>query len=100
MVMGFILPFALTFVAIPLESFIHSSRTVLGVVFVAFLKGVTFLLRLIGNFAKSMGAMIVGVYDLVIFGPLWLEGIIKTREPRDKSEDTKSIESTKEEAII
>jgi hypothetical protein len=46
-----------------------------------------------------MGAMIVGVYDLVIFGPLWLEGIIKTREPRDKSEDTKSIESTKEEAI-
>ncbi len=100
MVMGFILPFALTFVAIPLESFIHSSRTVLGVVFVAFLKGVTFLLRLIGNFAKSMGAMIVGVYDLVIFGPLWLEGIIKTREPRDKSEDTKSIENTKEEAII
>jgi hypothetical protein len=100
MVMGFILPFALTFVAIPLESFIHSSRTVLGVVFVAFLKGVTFLLRLIGNFAKSMGAMIVGVYDLVIFGPLWLEGIIKTREPRDESEDTKSIESAKKEAII
>src|SRR4029079_416272 len=28
--MGFILPFALTFVAIPLETFIHSLRTVLG----------------------------------------------------------------------
>ncbi|NIQ97122.1 MAG: hypothetical protein GWN87_25280, partial [Desulfuromonadales bacterium] len=32
MVMGFVLPFALTFVAIPLESFIHSSRTVIGIV--------------------------------------------------------------------
>ena len=29
--MGFILPFALAFVAIPLESFIHSLRTLLGV---------------------------------------------------------------------
>ena len=29
--MGFILPFALTFVAIPLETFVHSLRTVLGV---------------------------------------------------------------------
>src|SRR5690606_24457003 len=28
--MGFILPFALTFVAIPLETFVHSLRTVLG----------------------------------------------------------------------
>ena len=30
MIMGFILPFALAFIAIPLESFVHSSRTVLG----------------------------------------------------------------------
>ena len=30
MVMGFILPFALAFVAIPLESFVHSSRAVVG----------------------------------------------------------------------
>ena len=28
--MGFILPFALTFVAIPLETFVHSLRTVVG----------------------------------------------------------------------
>ena len=33
MVMGFILPFALTFVAIPLESFINSARTVGGASF-------------------------------------------------------------------
>ena len=34
MILGFILPFALAFVAIPLESFIHSARTVSGVVLV------------------------------------------------------------------
>ena len=54
MVMGFILPFALTFVAIPLESFIHSARTVGGIVFTASLRALAFTLRLIGNMAKQM----------------------------------------------
>ena len=36
--MGFILPFALVFVAIPLETFIHSLRTVLGVMLTAALR--------------------------------------------------------------
>ena len=36
--MGFILPFALTFVAIPLETFVHSLRTVLGLVGIGILR--------------------------------------------------------------
>eukprot|EP00903_Cladosiphon_okamuranus_P004268 g4266.t1 len=43
MIMGFVLPFALAFVAIPLESFIHSTRTVLGMVFVAVLRSIAVL---------------------------------------------------------
>ena len=44
--MGFILPFALTFVAIPLETFVHSLRTVLGVGAIGCLRGLAGALRL------------------------------------------------------
>lgn len=73
MVMGFILPFALTFVAIPLESFVHSARTVGGVGFTAFLRALAFILRLIGNMAKQLGNLLINVYDLIIMLPLWIE---------------------------
>jgi hypothetical protein len=73
MVMGFILPFALTFVAIPLESFIHSARTVGGVVFTASLRALAFVLRLVGNIVKQLGNVLVNVYDLIILLPLWIE---------------------------
>ncbi|MGH6916643.1 MAG: hypothetical protein ACREJ0_02965, partial [Geminicoccaceae bacterium] len=77
--MGFILPFALTFVAIPLETFIHSLRTVLGVCAVGFLRGLATLLRLFGAACRYLGRLVVDVYDVVIFLPLWLEQQIKTR---------------------
>ena len=84
MVMGFILPFALAFVAIPLESFVHSSRTVLGVILVGLLRGAAFLLRFVGNIAKSTGEILLKVYDLVVFAPLWLESVIVKNKPEKK----------------
>ena len=75
--MGFILPFALTFVAIPLESFVHSLRTVLGIAAVAFLRGLIWGLRLSGNVARFSGRMFINIYDLLIFAPLWVEQLIK-----------------------
>lgn len=74
--MGFILPFALTFIAIPLESFIHSSRTVMGVVMAAFLRVFAVTLRFMGNISRYMGKSLVNIYDLIIFFPLWIEGIV------------------------
>ncbi|MFV2055119.1 MAG: hypothetical protein ACC707_01575 [Thiohalomonadales bacterium] len=71
--MGFILPFALTFVAIPLETFVQSLRTVLGVVAVGVVRIAAFSLRLIGSGFYYMGSMSIHVYDLLIFAPLWLE---------------------------
>lgn len=71
--MGFILPFALTFVAIPLESFVHSSRTVVGLVAQGLLRTLAFLLRLSGNIFRHGGNMLIRVYDLIIFLPLWVE---------------------------
>jgi hypothetical protein len=74
--MGFILPFALVFVAIPLETFVHSTRTVVGTLAVMLLRAVAFTLRLAGNIVRYSGKIVVNFYDLIIFGPLWLENTI------------------------
>jgi hypothetical protein len=76
MVMGFILPFALAFVAIPLEMFVSSSRTVLGGLMAWLLRMFAFLLRLMGLVGFYAGRLIVNIYDLVIFPAIWLEGIV------------------------
>ena len=80
MVMGFVLPFALTFVAIPLESFISSSRTVIGIVAAGILRAIAFILRLIGNTGLYLGSFIISIYDLVIFPTIWLESVIVTKQ--------------------
>jgi hypothetical protein len=76
MVIGFILPFALAFAAIPLESFVAASRTVLGIVAAGVLRLLAFALRLIGNTVYYTGRLIVNLYDLIIFPSIWLEGVI------------------------
>jgi hypothetical protein len=77
MVMGFILPFALTFVAIPLESFIHAARSVLGQVAVGALRVVAFLVHLMGFAADHAGKGLKNVYDIAIFLPLKVEEAIR-----------------------
>ena len=71
--MGFILPFALTFVAIPLETFVHSLRTVVGLLAISFLRIVSLVLRIFANIFQYLGVLLKQVYDLPLFVPLWLE---------------------------
>ncbi|HYM35959.1 MAG TPA: hypothetical protein VET48_11215, partial [Steroidobacteraceae bacterium] len=71
--MGFVLPFALTFVAIPLETFIHSLRTVLGVAAIAMLRAVALLFRVLSTGFRHFGNLMERLYDLPLFLPLWLE---------------------------
>jgi hypothetical protein len=73
MVLGFILPFALTFVAIPLESFVHSGRTMLGAVTCGLLRFGATLLRIAGSLSLNFGRLLIGLYDLLIFPLLWVE---------------------------
>jgi len=80
--MGFILPFALVFVAIPLETFVHSTRTVLGILGVVVLRALAYVLRLAGNISLQLGNMLRALYDLVAFVPLWIERMVKSRPPR------------------
>jgi hypothetical protein len=71
--MGFVLPFALVFVAIPLETFVHSLRTVVGLTGIALLQVLALLLRLLGNACRHLGAFAQRAYDLALFVPLWIE---------------------------
>ncbi len=96
MAMGFILPFILTFVAWPLESFIHSARTMLGYGLEGFLRFIAVTLRLIGIFFYYLGSALVGLYDLLIFPPLWVEDTIKGKaresvEHPEKTEESPSL---------
>lgn len=71
--MGFILPFALVFVAIPLETFVHSLRTVMGLLAIGILRLLALLLRILGNGSRHLGTLTQQVYDLLLFVPLWIE---------------------------
>lgn len=79
MVIAFILPFALAFGAIPLQSFIRSSRTVFGLMAAALLRWVAFVLRVLGNAVLHLGRVGVHAYDLLIFPPLWVEALLRYR---------------------
>jgi len=69
--MGFILPFALTFVAIPLETFVHSLRTVIGLLAIGILRFMSLALRLSGSTFRYLGVLFTQLYDLPLFIPLW-----------------------------
>ena len=100
--MGFILPFALVFVAIPLETFVSSTRTVIGIIASALLRALAFTLRLLGNIARYGGRMVANLYDLIIFGPLWLENSITKKSGAKKNQDgsnTHPVNSSYQEAV-
>jgi hypothetical protein len=86
MVLGFMLPFALAFVAIPLESLIHASRTVGGVLLSALVRSAAFALRLASNLAKHLSRVAVALYDVAIVIPLLVERMVlsakKEKAPR------------------
>ena len=73
MILGFTLPFALAFVAIPLETFINSGRTVLGACLELALQSLAFVMRFAANLAKETGRFMIMLYDVLIFAPLAIE---------------------------
>ncbi len=84
-VLGFILPFALAFVAIPLESFIASARTVGGAVLVIVTRTLAVLLRLAGSLVRQVARVLVTLYDIVIVVPLLLERLVRDKRAADAS---------------
>lgn len=86
--MGFVLPFALVFVAIPLETFVQSFRTVFGVVIMGLLRSLALAMRIAGNAFKHMGTLAERLYDLPLCLPLWLETRLALRRyTRNESQE-------------
>ena len=93
MIMGFILPFALAFIAIPLESFIHSLRTVLGLIATGLLRVASLALRTAASLMTQLSRIVTGIYDLIIAVPLSAEKLIirqlQNKRSAKKDTDTK-----------
>jgi hypothetical protein len=93
--MGFILPFALVFVAIPLETFVHSLRTVLGLTGIGVLRALALVLRVSGNGFRHLGTLAERLYDLPLFVPLWLESRLaangRTQPPVEDLREVKDL---------
>lgn len=88
MIMGFILPFALAFIAIPLESFIHSLRTVLGLITIGLLRALRIILRASAGFAKHLSKVCISLYDLCIMLPLSIERLVKHQLLKSQTNST------------
>jgi hypothetical protein len=90
--MGFILPFALVFVAIPLETFVQSARTVLGVLAMATLRLLAASMRIAGNGCRHFGTLAERCYDFPLFLPLWLEIRMEARVEARNASKAKPIQ--------
>ncbi|MDZ7748023.1 MAG: hypothetical protein U5K43_03565 [Halofilum sp. (in: g-proteobacteria)] len=77
MLLGFMLPFALTFVAIPLESFMHAARTVVGVIAVGLLRTLATVFRVLASGSRALARVLAQVYDVLIFLPLAIERLAR-----------------------
>jgi hypothetical protein len=77
MLLGFILPFALAFIAIPLESLIHSTRTVGGVLLTALVRALALVLRVAGQAVRQASRVLIRLYDVAIVLPLLAERLVR-----------------------
>jgi hypothetical protein len=76
-------------VAIPLESFIVSARTVGGEVLVVLTRALAVLLRLLGNVIRQVAKVLITLYDIVIVLPLLAERLVQSgRAPKAKPHAT------------
>ena len=77
MLLGFVLPFALAFIAIPLESLIHSARTVGGVLLTVLVRALALVLRVAGQAVRQASRVLIRLYDVAIVLPLLAERLVR-----------------------
>jgi len=76
-VLGFVLPWILAMVAIPLEMLLDSGRHVLAALAVLLLQGVALLGRACAHAASRLAAMGTAVYEIYISIPLRIERLVR-----------------------
>ncbi len=76
MLLGFILPLVLLFVAIPLETFVQGARALSGGLLAISLVAVAFVLEMAAGAVRQLGEVFVHLYDLLVIFPLKLEELV------------------------
>ncbi len=89
MTLGFILPLALTMIAIPLEYLLQTGRTVVGGALELVLGVTTTCLRILANSIRHSGKLLVHLYDFLIAAPLWIETMIKNKQENPETQNMK-----------
>ncbi len=82
MTLGFILPIALTMIAIPLEYLLQTGRTVFGGIIELILSMLTIVLRILSSSVRQIGHFTIHLYDFLIAAPLWVEAMVKQHSGR------------------
>lgn len=77
MILGFILPLALTMAAIPLEYLLQTGRSVFGSLLEWGLRSLATVIRMLAGISMQISKLITALYDLVIALPIWIEANIK-----------------------
>lgn len=75
--LGFFLPFVLAVVAIPLETFFHTARNVMGTATAAGMRGFAALLRILGGIVRQLGFMLVNLYDVLAVVGMAVDGGVR-----------------------
>lgn len=73
-----VLPFALVFAGVPVAGAMAHGGATAALLLALVLQVLMLTFRLLGSLAAFAGAVLVQVYDLIIFLPLWIEDMIRT----------------------
>jgi hypothetical protein len=79
--LGFVLPWILAMVAIPLEMLLDSARHVASSLAVAALEAAGYALRVVAHVASALCSMLINAYDVYIGIPLRIEQALRGRGP-------------------
>ena len=75
--LGFVLPWILAMVAVPLEMLIESSQHVLSRFVIMIIKIVGYLINIIGHLVNTIMKTIIHIYDAYIIIPTQIEHLVK-----------------------
>jgi hypothetical protein len=81
-VLGFVLPWVLALVAIPLEMLLDSGRHVVGTLLVLALQGLGQLASLAAQVSRALAGMLAQLYDVYVAIPLRIERAFRGEPPR------------------
>ena len=80
-VLGFILPWILAMIAVPLEMLVESGRHVIGRALQLLVRGSAIVVRLCAHLVRYLTAVLAFLFDIYIVIPLQVERLVKGRAP-------------------